>query len=498
MKQFTYGESARAKAPHKLSPIVEACIAALVAAVLLAPSFWQPRLLAGDLQSHVYNAWLATQVEQGRVAGLTLSHPLTNVLGDWALQRLVNLGGPAAAEQIVAGLAVEIFFWGAFALAAVVAGQRCWVIAPSLGMLAYGLVFQMGFLNFYLSTGLSVWLLVILWQPRGRGVWLAAPVALLALLAHIVPLLWAIASLAYVHLLRRLPGRSRVYLFAAGCGVLVLGQAVLLRVFPARWSLGDVLDLEGALGVAGAEQLWLFGLKYLIPAGGILIIWFLLLLDRLDRAEFLKDPAVHLWCLAMVALILLPSGIQLPQYAFPLNYVPQRMSLLVALLFCTMVARGPSGRSLTRASSLLAAAFFTMLYMDAQAFNGVEEEIARLVRELPPGERVVAAIEDSGSPRLNALTHVVSAACAGHCYDFGNYEPATGQFRLRASGENGVVAWDMGIVKEIESGAYVVGARQAPVYSVCATTEPGRRFTLRKLSAGEKMCKLAIPVSPQF
>ena len=93
------------------------------------------------------------------------------------------------------------------------------------------------------------------------------------------------------------------------------------------------------------------------------------------------------------------------------------------------------------------------------------------------------------------LAHVASAACTGHCYDFGNYEPATGQFRLHVAGDNGVVAWDTDIVKEIEAGTYVVGPGQTPVYSVCAATEPGRQIGLRKLSAGEKMCKLTLRVS---
>ena len=74
-------------------------------------------------------------------------------------------------------------------------------------------------------------------------------------------------------------------------------------------------------------------------------------------------------------------------------------------------------------------------------------------------------------------------------------EPATGQFRLHVAGDNGVVAWDTDIVKEIEAGTYVVGPGQTPVYSVCAATELGRQIGLRKLSAGEKMCKLTLRVS---
>ena len=122
----------------------------MVALLLLVPCFWQPRIEAGDLASHTYNAWLAGQIERGKtpVGSVTLTHPLTNVLSDWALQALLYKIGRTGAERIVVGAAVEIFFWGAFFFVAAVTGERCWIIAPSLGMIAYGVIFHLGFLNF--------------------------------------------------------------------------------------------------------------------------------------------------------------------------------------------------------------------------------------------------------------------------------------------------------------------------------------------------------------
>jgi len=34
--------------------------------LMLAPVYWQPRVQAGDLSSHIYNAWLAQLIEAGR------------------------------------------------------------------------------------------------------------------------------------------------------------------------------------------------------------------------------------------------------------------------------------------------------------------------------------------------------------------------------------------------------------------------------------------------
>jgi hypothetical protein len=498
MRQLNYEERARSHGSPPLSRMAETIVMAAIAVALLVPCFWQPRILAGDLPSHVYNAWLATLAEQGEAPGLVLAHPATNVLSDWALQGLLHLMGPGWAERIVAGAAVEIFFWGAFVFVGAVAGQRCWVIAPSLGMLAYGLIFQMGFLNFYLATGLSLWLMALLWKPQRPWVWLALPLAVLALLAHALPLAWAGAAMLYVYALRRSPAAYGGLLFLGGIALLILAQTVMFRFLPARWSLADVVGLEGMLGVSGAEQLWLYGLKYMIPVGGILVIWFLLFLERLDRRSLGADPAAHLWGLCIVAMVLLPSTIQFPQYNFGLRFVPQRVALLVALLFCALVAGGRHGRSRTRASLLLAVVFFTALYLDMQSLNQVGAEITRLAAALPPGQRVVAAVRDTGSSGLNGLAHVASAVCAGRCYDFGNYEPATGAFRLRVLGVNGVVADSMEVVSAIENGVHVVTPQEAPIYSVCAPDGPGPRLVLRKLAAGEKTCLVTIPVTPQF
>jgi len=93
---------------------------------------------------------------------------------------------------------------------------------------------------------------------------------------------------------------------------------------------------------------------------------------------------------------------------------------------------------------------------------------------------------------------VASGACVGRCYDFGNYEPATGQFRIRPLPGNGVTASSMEVVLAIENGVHVVTPQEAPIYSVCAPIGPGPRLVLRKLAAGEKTCLVAIPVTPQL
>ena len=138
-----------------------------VSITLLAPCFWQRRIQAGDLSSHVYNAWLAQLIAQGKASGLTLARQTHNVLFDaWPP---CCASGPGPAQRIVVATAVLVFFWGAFTFIRTISrvDRAPWTWTPCLAMLAYGWVFHMGLFNFYLSLGLAFWALTF-WERRAR------------------------------------------------------------------------------------------------------------------------------------------------------------------------------------------------------------------------------------------------------------------------------------------------------------------------------------------
>jgi hypothetical protein len=256
--------------------------------------------------------------------------------------------------------------------------------------------------------------------------------------------------------------------------------------------------LDGILGLTGTGQLWLYSPKYLIVVLALLIVWFLLFLERLDRGSILGDPMIHIWGLTMVAYIVLPEGIQLPQYHLPIQYMHFRLSFFIAILFCAMVAGGGQGRALRRISAVLAVAFFTLLYVDARSLNRLENDLAGLVSQLPAGKRVVAEVQDNGSPQLNGLIHVASSICLGHCWDYANYEPASAAFRVRVSGPNGILVHDVHVVKEIELGEHIVTPEEDPLYTVCRSAESDSRLELKRLGAGEATCLVRIPLANHF
>src|ERR1043165_3074513 len=175
--------------------------------LILLPVYWQPRVQAGDLSSHIYNAWLAQLIEAGRTEGLEIVRQTTNILFDLMLGGLLHLLGAELAQRIAVSVAVLVFVWGAFRFVSVAAGRRAWHLLPCIVMLAYGWVFHMGFFNFYLSLGFCFWAASLLWDWKPRGVMLAAPLLLLAYLAHALPVVWTFGLLAYQMLAARAPGR---------------------------------------------------------------------------------------------------------------------------------------------------------------------------------------------------------------------------------------------------------------------------------------------------
>src|SRR5260370_25404524 len=98
--------------------------------LLLVPCFWQSRLQAGDLSSHIYNAWLAQLIESGRAPGLSIVFQTTNVLFDIILSALFKSFGAAAAQRIAVSLTVLIFVLGAFTFTTTVSARQCWTLLP--------------------------------------------------------------------------------------------------------------------------------------------------------------------------------------------------------------------------------------------------------------------------------------------------------------------------------------------------------------------------------
>jgi len=464
--------------------------------LLLTPCFWQPRIQAGDLSSHLYNAWLAQLIERGQAPGLTLTRQSNNVLFDLMLSGLMRAFGAAAAQRIAVSVSVLVFFWGAFAF--VWSGSRLrprrppWQLAPCLAMLAYGWVFHMGLFNFYISLGLCFGAMALVRRRTRWAVGAAAALFGMAYVAHALPVAWAVGVLVYGRVAQALPPRRRIPLMIGTLAALTLAGFLLGAFLPTRRGVDQVVSMTGA------DQLWIYGRPYIAVALATLAVW-ALCLERVwhsrGAARTVLDVRFQLCGLCAASLVLLPGGVLLPGFRSGLDFVAERMSLAGAVLFCALAASVRLPKPLVGAMAAIALVFFGLSYTDERALNAVETEMERAVAQLPPGQRVVSVLADPES-RIQALTHMVDRICVGRCFSYANYEPATAQFRVRAYHENPFVVSDYGDSWDIQTGRYVVKARDLPLYNIDLCAPPSPRICVAPLRAGTTLHNTGLRVAP--
>ena len=326
--------------------------------MLLVPCFWQSRIQAGDLSSHIYNAWLGQLIEQGRAPGLAISFQTTNVLFDLILSGLLKAFGAAAAQRLAVSLVVLVFAWGAFAFVSTVSGRRGWSLMPSIAILSYGWVFHMGFFNFYLSFGLCLWALSLAWEWKPRRIVAAAAILLVAYIAHPLPVALSIAVLAYVWLARRIPPARRTQLLAGTILIMVLARLLIAATMESRW-----FSVQLTM-ITGLDQVHVYGGKYWCVYVGLLLIWALLLTAHIRRSgarNVITGIPFHLCVLGAAGIIIFPDLLNAPVYAHALAFIAQRMSLAVAILICALLAAAPTRAYQHCAAIAVALLFFGFL-----------------------------------------------------------------------------------------------------------------------------------------
>src|SRR6266699_3217510 len=402
----------------------------LLSTLLLLPCVWHRRIEAGDLASHVYNAWLAQLIEKGQAPGLYLSNQWNNVLFDVALLRVAKLVGFPAAQRIIVSVCVLIFFWGVFAFVGTITERPPWFLTPCIAMLAYGYSFNMGFINYYLSLGLACFGLAILWRGRGFA-WIAGTlIALLAVLAHPVGFLWLLGTLAYVWIRAKLPGWRKLALplVAASGFFAVYWTASHRPALLADWDRGPFYLYNGA------DQLGLYGKRY-IPLACAAFLFGLVCVAvdfysrRRDNASWKRfELPFELYLVAFCATALLPENLR-----------PSIYGGWIGLL----------GSRLTSISAIFGLCVLGLL-----------------------------------KPRR---WHVVGfGACIGHCFSYANYEPASGEFRVRVREGSTVATSSTDDAEDMASGEYEVGDDDLPMKQIyqCDSNDL-TKLCIRDLESGE-------------
>jgi hypothetical protein len=466
----------------------------LISFVLLAPCVWHRRIEAGDLASHVYNAWLAQLIAKGQAPGLYIAGQWHNILFDVALLRAANLVGIAAAQKIVVSICVLVFFWGAFTFIRTISGRPPWLLTPCIAMLAYGYSFNMGFMNYYLSLGLACFGLAILWQAR-RNDWIAGALfSSLALVAHPIGFLWMVGTLAYIKVRSKLSGWWKLALpLAAASGFITIYWYVSRRpTLLADWDRGPFYLYNGA------DQLALYGKRYFVLAGAAFL--FGLICAVADLYSRRRDDSwwkpfelpFELYAVAFCATALLPENLRPSVNAGWIGVLGSRLTTISAILgLCILGTLKPRKWQLA-GFGVCGIVFFAFLYQDTGWLNRLEANAEKLVANLPAGTRVIVSASAPADSRIAFIGHAVERACIGHCFSYANYEPSSGEFRVRVREGSPVATFSTDLAEDMASGEYELDDSDLPMKQIYqCQADDLTKLCIRDLQAGETNGRLS-------
>jgi hypothetical protein len=241
--------------------------------------------------------------------------------------------------------------------------------------------------------------------------------------------------------------------------------------------------LESAMAI---DQLAVYGSKYWFAGFGLLLCWASLAVSLARRdglTQLVSGVPFQICLLTAAGVVMIPNWILIPGYHHALVFLAQRMSLPLGICICAWTASAAASRLPKCALAAVAVLFFGFLYVDESALNGFEDQMRSAVAQLPPWQRVVNGI-DVPNVRTNPVTHMLDRACLARCYSYGNYEPSSGQFRVRAVAPNPIVVATDADANDIQNGSYVVKPRDLPLYQV--TLDAAGDIAVRPLQAGQR------------
>ena len=437
-----------------------------ISIALLIPCWWQRHIEAGDLGSHVYNAWLAQLIEKGQAPGLHLAHLWNNVFFDVLLLKLGNPFGLAAAEKLAVSLCVLVFFWGVFAFVAAVTERLPWMLAPAIAVLAYGYSFQMGFMNYYVSVGLACFALALLWRSSDAwGLAMAAAIGAFAFVAHPIGFL-LFAGLGLYRIAERIGGWWRIVTPLSAAGALFAVHWYLAH----RWSREIDWSAPPFYLMNGADQIVVYGRRYVWLAAAALafavarVIVEALALYR--DARWRKELALilALYVLALLAAAVLPENLRSGMYAGWIGLIVSRLTTVTAIFGLCVIGFVRPQRWHLAGFAAVAAVYFAFLYQDQLWMNGMEANAESVLRRLPYGTRIIPTIAPPDDWRVTFIGHLADRACVGHCFVYSNYEAPTRQFRVRvAASGSPLVTSSEDDAEDMEGGTYEVQDTDPPL-----------------------------------
>jgi hypothetical protein len=319
---------------------------------------------------------------------------------------------------------------------------------------------------------------------------LAAPLAVLTLVAHPQGFVLLLGCVGYVTLWRLLPGWWKLAVPGAAVLTVVVARWYLMRHYE---SFG-VWDTFGSGIYNGSDQIALYNMRYYVLSGLALLFGMACFLAdwlRRDRAPgswaAMRLPLELHWFIVF-AIYVLPDVVHVPLYSGWVGALALRLTTVAGAMGLCVLALMQPRKWHTAGFAIIAIAFFTFLYRDTATLNRMEAQIEALIeKNVPPGGRVTASIWAPPDSRLPYIVHMVDRACTGRCFSFQNYEPPSGQFRVRVQPDGSPLNTDdSDACQQMEAGEYVVQPEDLPMAQIYQCDESDlTRLCIRQLTAGE-------------
>jgi hypothetical protein len=466
---------------------------ALVSILLLVPCFWHHHIQAGDLGSHTYNAWLAQLIQQGKAPGLFLAWQWDNILFDLLLFYLSKVAGFTLAEKLAVSLCVLAFFWGVFAFVDAATRRPPWQLTPLMAMLSYGYVFNMGYMNYYLSIGLGCFSLAFLWPGKPRGLIVALLLLPLVYLAHPLGVLLVVSVGAYRLAWPLLKGGTRLIL-----------PAISIVIFCAvHWIALRHPELEGDWPDApfyqwnGTDQYNVYGQRYVYLSWVILVL--ALCAVVFDEWRSGRRSAIALtpnrknrWLLlefyliSFCAMMLFPENLRPQPGGSWIGGIVTRLTLISAIFALALLGSLRPRRWHLLGCVACAACYFVFLYQDTGVLDRLEKNSEAITHQLPFGTRVASSVYAPPGYRPFYM-HLIDRSCIGHCFLISNYEPSTLKFRVRVEADGSpLVVSTVDDSETMQFGNYFVQPEDLPLKQIyqCDSSDLAR-LCIRELAAGE-------------
>jgi hypothetical protein len=288
-------------------------------------------------------------------------------------------------------------------------------------------------------------------------------------LAHPIGFLWFGGTIAYVSLRRLLPR----YLRWLPLVFSLLGYVVLRAFLTESARLVADWRPDPFYWMNGCDQLMLYGYRYLILAR-VVMIWCVLCFlpyfanliakSRTETKSF-RLP-IELYLVALTAAAFVPENIHSDLFAGWIGLLVSRLTTITAIFGLCVLGLIPLRKWQVAGFGLCAVVFMIFSYQDTAQISRIESNAQTLIAKFPPGTRIVPVISAPDDWRVQFIAHSVDRACIGHCFSYSNYEPSSGQFRIRVRPGSWVVTDSSEKSEAMSSGDYVIQPEDLPLVSI--------------------------------